>query len=58
MFQVICIATDEVVDVYAVSGVRFLVWNADDTESHWEWVPMEQFRPVTTDDMAQQGEWE
>ena len=53
MFQVICIATDEVMDVYDVNGLFFLVW---DEEGHWAWAPMENYRPVTTDDLAK--EWE
>ena len=30
--------------VYAVSGLSFMIWNAQ--EQHWEWAPMEDFEPV------------
>ena len=51
MFQVIRIATEEVVEVYAVNGLFFLIWGADDG---WAWAAMENFRPVTTEDLAKQ----
>ena len=50
MFQVICIATGEPVVVYAVSGFLFLFWKDDTAAQHWEWAPMDQFRPVTAED--------
>lgn len=53
MFKVIHIATGEPMTVYAVSGSLFLVWNDKECAQHWEWVPMNQFRQVTTDDMAE-----
>ena len=50
MFQVICISTGEPVVVYAVSGGLFLIWNDEKADQHWEWAPMERFRPVTVED--------
>ena len=55
MFQVICIATGKPVVVYAVYGGMFLIWNDEETEQCWSWMDMDQFRPVTTDDMAEES---
>lgn len=54
MFKVIWRGTDMVVTVYAVRGREFLIWDdITDEYGHWRWADMAQFRPVTTDDMAE-----
>ena len=45
MFEVVN-ANGYVLTVYAVNGSLFLIWNDSAADAHWEWVPMEQYRPV------------
>lgn len=52
MFQVIGRADGRVFTVYAISGTRFLIWNDDTQDEHWEWVEMDHYRPVTVEDQA------
>ena len=32
--------------VYAVSGIRFLIWIDTPGDEHWEWVDMTEFEPM------------
>lgn len=51
MFQVKSIYNGHVYTVYAVSGSLFLVWNDGTEEEHWEWMDMDRFRPVPSEDV-------
>ena len=43
MFQVRYLPTGEVVTVYGISGLLFLVW---DGKGYWNWVLMDQCVPL------------
>lgn len=48
MFKVKSIFNGHVYTVYAVSGGLFLVWNDSTEDERWEWIDMEQFKPVAS----------
>ena len=46
MFKVKSIYNGRTFTVYAVSGTRFLIWNDNTEDEHWEWQDMDRFKPV------------
>lgn len=48
MFKVIKKGTDEISNVYAVSGTRFLV-HIEGQDPHWEWHDMDGYEPAPLD---------
>lgn len=44
MFRVKHVITGEILTVYGMNGLYFLVWNLD--MGCWEWVQMEKYAPV------------
>ena len=44
MFKVFHKGAGRVYTVYAVNGLRFMVWDA--TGNTWAWLPMEECEPV------------
>ena len=46
MFKVKNVGNGKCYTVYAVSGLLFLIWNDSTEDGHWEWLPMERFKPI------------
>ncbi len=49
MFKIVNVS-GHILTVYAVSGSLFLIWNDSTEDAHWEWVPMDRFRPLGPDE--------